>query len=106
MEQIFITINEQINNNFDFSFMITANILTYFVIKIIDYFNGDKSVPTYLKRLVLVLAVIALAIIYYLTGYNNNIILLNSAIAAPVFYSWIIKPALVKFNIGYKTSNK
>lgn len=89
-------------SNFDFSYMITINVLTYIIIKLVDYFNKQKKVKTIIKRLILVISIIIVTVSYILTGYQNYIVLINSAIFAPVFYSWVAKPILVKFNIGYK----
>ena len=96
------TILDNIIANFDFAYMIAVNILTYSVIKLIDYFNGDKPVTTLVKRIILVCCVLVLAALYLLSGYDNYVVLLNSAIAAPVFYSWVLRPILKKFKIGYK----
>ena len=30
-------------SNFDFGFMFIVNVLTYIIIKVIDYFNGDRK---------------------------------------------------------------
>ena len=96
----------QIISNFDFTYMFMINFVTYNTIKIIDEFNGNKKVKTWIKRLVLVVSIICITIIYKLTGYDNNLILINSAILSPVFYSWVLKPILIKFDIGYKKFDK
>ena len=88
--------------NFDFSYMITINVLTYIIIKIIDYINKDKNVKTLTKRIVLVCSIIIVTAIYLAVGYTDYTSLVNSAICAPVFYSWILRPILIKCNIGYK----
>ena len=88
--------------NFDFAYMLIVNILTYGVIKLIDYLNKDKNVSTLVKRIVLVCCIIIITLVYVLIGYEDYRILLNSAIAAPVFYSWVLRPILKKFKIGYK----
>lgn len=98
MEQIINLIIE----NFNFAYMLSINILTYMIIKTIDYFNKDKQVSLLIKRLILIVCTIVLAIIYKLFTNIDNEILLNSTIAAPVFYSWILKPIITKYNIGYK----
>lgn len=98
-------IQEIIDNiiaNFDFAYMLIVNILTYGVIKLIDYLNKDKNVSTLIKRVVLVCCIIVITLVYVLIGYEDYKILLNSAIAAPVFYSWVLRPILKKFKIGYK----
>ncbi len=91
-----------ITANFDFSYMITINILTYSIIKIIDYINKDKNVSVLIKRISLVVSIIIITAIYIFSGYDEYTTLINSAICAPVFYSWVIRPILIKFNIGYK----
>ena len=35
-------------------------------------------------------------------GYDNAIMLVNSAILAPVFWSWVVSPILKKLGVGYK----
>lgn len=89
-------------SNFDFSYMITINVLTYIIIKGLDYLNKDKNVKTITKRIVLVISIIIVTISYVLTDYQDYTVLINSAICAPVFYSWVLRPILVKCNIGYK----
>lgn len=97
---------EQIINQFDFAYMLAVNILTYIVIKVVDTFNGAAKVPLLQKRIIFILAVIVVTIIYFIFDYSNRIILVNSAIAAPVSWSWIFKPLFDKFGIGYKHNDK
>lgn len=89
-------------SNFDFSYMITINVLTYIIIKGLDYLNKDKNVKTITKRIVLVISIIIVTVGYILTDYQDYTVLINSAICAPVFYSWVLRPILIKCNIGYK----
>ena len=103
MEYISQIINTTIES-FDFSFCITVNILTYLIIKLIDELNGSHKVTTWTKRLVMLITVITISIAYYITG-NNPKLIINSAILAPVFWSWIGKPICDKFNIGYRKDN-
>lgn len=98
LEKVF----DLIATNFDFSYMITINVLTYIIIKVIDYLNKDKNVSVFMKRLSLIASIIIVTAIYIFSGYDEYTTLINSAICAPVFYSWVIRPILIKFNIGYK----
>jgi len=98
----FSTILDNIIANFDFAYMISVNILTYIIIKFVDYFNKDKSVSTFIKRLILICSIVIICVAYIFIGYDNYVVLLNSSIAAPVFYSWVLRPILKKFKIGYK----
>ena len=102
MDKFIDVIVDGILSNFDFGFMFIVNVLTYIIIKVIDYFNGDNKVPTWQKRCVLVISIAAMIGIYIAAGYDNTIMLVNSAILAPVFWSWVVSPILKKLGIGYK----
>ena len=103
MEYISQIINTTIES-FDFGFCVAVNILTYLIIKFIDELNGSHKVTTWTKRLVMLITVITISIAYYITG-NNPKLIINSAILAPVFWSWIGKPICDKLNIGYRKDN-
>lgn len=105
MDKFIDVIVDGILSNFDFGFMFIVNVLTYIIIKVIDYFNGDNKVPTWQKRCVLVISIAAMAGIYIAAGYDNAIMLVNSAILAPVFWSLVVSPILKKLGIGYKDIN-
>lgn len=49
MDKFIDVIVDGILSNFDFGFMFIVNVLTYIIIKVIDYFNGDNKVPTWQK---------------------------------------------------------
>lgn len=102
MDKFIDVIVDGILSNFDFGFMFIVNVLTYIIIKVIDYFNGDNKVPTWQKRCVLVISIATMASIYIASGYDNTIMLVNSAVLAPVFWSWVVSPILKKLGIGYK----
>lgn len=95
-----------ISNNFSFSYMIIVNILTYFVIKSADYLNGDAAVPIIHKRIILVIVTLAMFIVYKFYSDISIIVLINSAIAAPVFWSWVLRPILKKLKLNYKQFDK
>lgn len=101
MEQIGKIIDVLLEN-FDIAYMLCVNILTYGLIKIIDKINKKQKVKLIIKRICLIVCTIICCVIYKLTTQIENIILINSTIAAPVFYSWVIKPILTKYKIGYK----
>lgn len=102
MDKFIDVIVDGILSNFDFGFMFIVNVLTYIIIKVIDYFNGDNKVPTWQKRCALVISIATMAGIYIAAGYDNAIMLVNSAVLAPVFWSWVVSPILKKLGIGYK----
>ena len=87
--------------NFDFSYCISVNILTYLLVKL---FNKYLLTPTK-KRIVLVFSIIILSVVWGLTGDNIRVIV-NSAILAPVSWSWLFKPILAKFGLDYKNVNQ
>ena len=103
MEYISQIINITIES-FDFGFCVAVNILTYLIIKLIDELNGSRKVATWTKRGIMLIAVIVISMAYYVIGSNPKLII-NSAILAPVFWSWIGKPICDKFNIGYHKDN-
>lgn len=88
-------------NSFDFAYCLIVNLLTYIIIKSIDEFNGEKKVKTYVKRIVLLCSILFIGVIYYLSGHDTKL-LINSAILAPVAWSWIFKPIFKKFGLDYK----
>lgn len=102
MDKFIDVIVDGILSNFDFGFMFIVNVLTYIIIKVIDYFNGDNKVLTFHKRCILALSIVTMTGVYIGVGYDNVIILVNSAVLAPVFWSWVVSPILKKFGIGYK----
>ena len=98
------TIINQIISNFNFAYMFVVNVLTYVLIKIIDYVNGEKAVSVLQKRLLLFMSILIVYSIYTDIGYDNKIILINSSIVAPISWSWILRPIITKFGFGYKQS--
>lgn len=99
---IYNDIINQIINNFDFTYMLSINIFTYLIIKTIDEFNGDKEVKGIYKKLILIGVCVLLFIINILFLNKDTEIIFNSTIAAPVFWSWCVKPILNKYNLNYK----
>lgn len=100
------TIINQILNNFDFAYMLIVNVLCFILIKIHDYLNGDgRKVATWNKRLYLVISIVIIGAIYQDAGEIKTTVLVNSAILAPVFWSWIAAPILHKFGITYKQAD-
>lgn len=88
--------------NFDISFIISVNVLTYLIIRCVDSLNGDKSVNTWCKRLIAIIASVILALLYFDCGYDNVFRLINSTIIAPVAWSWILKPIAQILKMDYK----
>lgn len=99
MEQ---TLIKQVFDSFDIIYILMINIVTYFLIKTADYFNGDKKVLVLTKRIFLILATVIMFCIYKYNDYDDVLKLINSSIAAPVIWTWVLKPIINKLKIGYK----
>ena len=91
-------------NSFDFAYCIIVNILTYLIIRIINDRNGHKDLSTWSKRLVLFLVILSTGGLYIILDYDIRT-LANSAILAPVFWSWVMKPLCKFLKIDYKDVN-
>jgi hypothetical protein len=92
-------------NNFDFGFVISVNIITYAIIKIIENITKKK-----LKRIFKIIATIIVTIgfdfIFIKYTEIDKQILLNSSILAPVAWDWVIKPICKLIKIDYKNLDK
>lgn len=100
-------INNIINaliSQFDFTYCVIVNIMTYLIINVmIKLAGGNVVVP--IKRMVLLYSIIVIAAIYYFLGTDIKV-LVNSAILAPVSWSWIFKPIANKLGWDYKQIDK
>ena len=100
-------INNIINaliSQFDFTYCVIVNVMTYLIINfIIKVSGGNIVVP--IKRMVLLFSIIVIAAIYYFLGTDIKV-LVNSAILAPVSWSWIFKPIANKLGWDYKQIDK
>lgn len=100
-------INNIINaliSQFDFTYCVIVNIMTYLIINfMIKVAGGNVVVP--IKRIVLLFSIIVIAAIYYFLGTDIKVIV-NSAILAPVSWSWIFKPIANKLGWDYKQIDK
>lgn len=100
-------INNIINaliSQFDFTYCVIVNIMTYLIINfMIKVAGGNVVVP--IKRIVLLFSIIVIAAIYYFLGTDIKV-LVNSAILAPVSWSWIFKPIANKLGWDYKQIDK
>lgn len=98
MEQIV----SQLINNFNFALILIINVITYFIIKIVDETNGDKLPTTWQKRIIFVISAIVIGTIYKCTTNISINIIINSCIIAPVAWSWLAKPIARRLGIDYK----
>lgn len=96
---------ELIINNFDFTYCLVVNLLTYLIIKFIDGVNKDKEVKSWVKKVVLLVCILSTGVLYYIYGQDVKI-LVNSAILTPLAWSWIFKPICKKLGIDYRKIDK
>lgn len=100
-------INNIINaliSQFDFTYCVIVNIMTYLIINfMIKVAGGNVVIPV--KRIVLLFSIVVIAAIYYFLGTDIKV-LVNSAILAPVSWSWIFKPIANKLGWDYKQIDK
>ena len=100
MEPIF----ERILSVFSFEYMLSVIIASYFIIKVIDSFNGDKAVPNGIKKLI-TLGVGAISFWVFPTFTEVTFETLDSSyFAAVFFYDSAIKYLIQKLGVGYKKS--
>lgn len=98
--EIINQIIQQVLVSFDITYCIVVNALTYIVITgLINICRGD--VTRTIKRITLLTSVVIVGVVYYAIGVDIKLIV-NSAILAPVSWSWIIKPILTKLGYDYK----
>lgn len=89
-------------DQFDFALMLSINVLTYGIIKLIDDLNGAKRVTTWQKRIVFLIAAIAMGVTYGQVTDIPTAVIINSCIIAPIAWSWLAKPIANKLGIDYK----
>lgn len=98
--EILNNIIETTLNSFDFTYCIVVNLLTYVIIKLVDEARKGKT-NIWIKRAILLFVISSTGVLYYV--FNEDVkLILNSAILAPVFWSWLMKPLCKKFKIDYK----
>lgn len=95
---------DNILSNFDFTYCFIVNVLTYLIIKEVDRFNKQRKVKTWIKRIILLAVILSMGVLYYILNKDLEIII-NSAILAPIAWSWLFKPLCAKLGIDYKHIN-
>lgn len=98
MEQIF----ERILSVFSIEYMVSVIIASYFVIKAVDSLNGDKAVPSVIKRLITFgVGAISFWVFRAFTEVSFET-LISSYFAAVFFYDAAIKYLIQKLDVDYK----
>lgn len=93
------TIIQTLISSFDFTYCLIVNVLTYLIIKVMQE-KANKKLTSWSKRKVLIISLIIVSIAYWIFGIDTKL-LFNSAILAPVSWTWVFKPILNKFNLDY-----
>lgn len=102
--EIINQILQQLLSNFDITYCVVVNILTYVLITIlINICKGD--VTRTIKKVILLVSIVIIGVIYYVIGEDIKIIV-NSSILAPVSWTWLVKPILAKIGFDYKDIDK
>lgn len=98
---------KELLSHFDFAYMFAVNILTYLLIKAIDFVNGTKAVSTAVKRLIAVLAGAGISAVAVKLG-SEPTTMVYSFILSLVSWDILFKPILNKLNdkINYKKDAK
>lgn len=93
---------ERILGIFSLEYMFSVIVASYFVIKLVDTLNGERVVPTWLKRLItcLVGAVFFVAFVKF-TDVTVQC-LMASFFSAVFVYDTAIKVIIKRFNIDYR----
>ena len=99
-EQLF----QYVATNFDFSFVISINIIAYLIINLIGYIT-KKQIAKGIKIIITICVSVMLFFLYGGLTSENKDVLLNSAILAPVAWDWIIKPLCKWIKIDYKSDS-
>lgn len=99
---IITQIIQSIITQFDFTFCVVVNVLTYFFVSC--FINMTKTnLNRITKRIILLVSIIIVGALYYCTNSIEVRVLINSSILAPISWSWIFKPILKKFGADYKS---
>lgn len=104
MESIITEIIQSILSSFDFTFCLIVNLATYFVVQGLT--ACKLKLGTWAKRGILVLIILLMGVLYKVTNADDIRVLINSAILAPVSWSWIFKPILHWLGLDYKKEDK
>lgn len=92
---------QYISDSFDFGYIISINLLVYFIVKGIEYFR-KSNVNKLVKVVTTIVVTIIMGIVYKVTTDVINEKLINSSILAPVAWDWVIKPICKLIKIDYK----
>lgn len=93
---------EKIFGIFSLEYMFSVIVASYLVIKLVDALNGEKVVPTWLKRLITCLVGAVFFVVFAKFTDVTVQCLMASFFSAVFVYDTAIKVIIKKFNIGYR----
>lgn len=93
---------ERIFGIFSLEYMFSVIVASYLVIKLVDALNGEKVVPTWLKRLITCLVGAVFFVVFAKFTDVTVQCLMASFFSAVFVYDTAIKVIIKKFNIDYR----
>lgn len=96
------TLFEKIFSIFSLEYLVSVVIASYLCIKGVDFINGKRRVPTWMKRLITFIVGGVLFIVFKKNTEISIECLITSFFSAIFIYDTAIKFLIKKFNIGYR----
>lgn len=93
---------EKIFAIFSLEYMFSVIVASYLVIKLVDALNGERVVPTWLKRLITCLVGAVFFVVFAKFTDVTIQCLMASFFSAVFVYDTAIKVIIKKFNIDYR----
>lgn len=93
---------EKIFGIFSLEYMFSVIVASYLVIKFVDALNGERVVPTWLKRLITFLVGAVFFVVFAKFTDVTIQCLMASFFSAVFVYDTAIKVIIKKFNIDYR----
>ena len=93
---------EKIFDIFSLEYMFSVIVASYLVIKFVDALNGERVVPTWLKRLITCLVGAVFFVVFAKFTDVTIQCLMASFFSAVFVYDTAIKVIIKKFNIDYR----
>ena len=90
----------------DITFMLTVNVLTYLVIKLIDEINKEKEVTKWGKRIVTLLTAASIALPFYYFGIIELKVLIYSFILSMISWDFVFRPIVKSLKAGYRNNKE
>lgn len=87
---------------FSLEYMFSVIIASYLVIKLVDVINGEKVVPTWMKRVITFIVGVILFVVFMKFTDETVQCLMASFFSAVFVYDTAIKVIIRKFNIDYR----